>query len=299
MILFLAFSVPLLWLFLVYSRWERELAPNRLAWFQVSLRGILAGILGLILLTQLRRLFGFAWRPRVLLFGSVLLADHLTPVLLSVGAAILVLQGITRNQRGGALFLAVSSFLCGWFTVPGVVEAVTFWGRGDPYALILMPLLRVAEILALAPLLARFHPWEGSDGFLALLAAAAVALIGALPSFLYDLAYRGLAVILAACALLAVLAVFILSFRRVFLERSAGIPIGLATGTSARTADRSAPNAAGKSAATARAVSGTTDKSMSGTTGKSVSGTPGKPASPVSSRRRSPPAGRRGPGRRV
>lgn len=277
MILFLAFSIPLFWLFTAFSHWEREISPDRLAWFRIFLRGATAGIAGFLVLSAFRAVAGFAWRPAVLLYVSVLVVDHLAPMLLPVAGTILLMRRITAGRRGGALFLAVFSFLCGWFSTSGLIEAVSSWGRGDPYALVLMPLLRVAEILAASLILERFHPWDGRDALLAAAAAAAIALAAAVPSFLYDMARRGFASILAGASVVAALLVLIGNFPRVFLDRfaaAAGVP---ASGTAPR----------GASGATAKAVPVTAPKGASGR------------APLLTSRRKNPPAGRTGPGRRA
>jgi hypothetical protein len=214
MILFLIASLPLLFALVVTLPWDRKRAPVGLTVTTTFLKGILFFFPGYLAILIVRRIFGFSY-DGFLLYLSLLLRDHLAPVLTALGAFLLVQRRMELPGNEEHTFLVVFAFLSGFSSMVNITDALRTWGAWDMYVAFVLPSLRVGTTLGIALVAQRFYRWEGRDGALFCGAAGVLALLSAGVAFLLRSSRPGWA---AACAVIFVLGSalsFILQFPRV------------------------------------------------------------------------------------
>jgi len=212
--LFLIASLPLLFALVVTLPWDPKRAPVRLTLTTTFLKGVLLFFPGYLAILIVRRIFGFSY-DGFLLYLSLLLRDHLAPMLAALGAFLLMQKRMELFGSEEHTFLMVFAFLSGFFSMVNITDALRTWGAWDAYVLFLLPSLRMGATLGIALAAQGFYRWEGRDGVLFCGAGTVLALLSAAASFLLRSSRPGWA---AACALLFVLGSalsFILQFPRV------------------------------------------------------------------------------------
>ena len=186
MILFLLASLPLLFSLVVLLPWDRGRVPSALTTVSTYLKGLLIFFPGYCVMLIFRRIFGFSF-DGVLLYMSFLLRDHLIPGLAAVAGFLLLQRTLTLSGKEEDTFLAVFAYMAGFMTLLNVADALRTWGSWDTYSLFLLPVLRMAMVLAVALVAGRFYRWEGRDAALFAAAAAACAVALTFGSFLYGM----------------------------------------------------------------------------------------------------------------
>jgi hypothetical protein len=214
MILFLIASLPLLFALVVTLPWDRKRVPVGLTLTTTFLKGLLLFFPGYLAILIVRKIFGFSY-DGFLLYLSLLLRDHLAPVLAALGAFLLVQKRMELFGNEEHTFLVVFAFMSGFFSMVNITDALRTWDAWDPYVMFVLPCLRIGTTLGIALAAHRFYRWEGRDGALFCAASAALALLSAAVAFLLRSSRPGWA---AACAVIFVLVSalsFILQFPRV------------------------------------------------------------------------------------
>jgi hypothetical protein len=211
MVLFLLTGMPLFFAFLVLLPWNPERVPGRMLLAFQFLRGVLLFFPAWIVLLLLRRIAGFSYSGFPL-FLSLLVHDHLAPVLLAVGGFVLVARRLQYPPSDEGVFLVVASFLSGFCWMLGIADFIADYGRWDAHVLFLLPVTRLALVLFLATIARRYERWEGRKGLYCSAVAAGAAVLAATASFL-KLINRGvfgflLAVVFFAAAVLLAAAQF-------------------------------------------------------------------------------------------
>jgi cobalamin synthase len=161
-----------------------------------------------------RRIIGFSY-DGVLLYLSFLLRDHLIPVLAGAAGFLLVQKKLALSGREEDTFLGVFSYMAGFMTLLNIADALRTWGNWDAYTLFLLPVLRMAMVLAVALVARRFYRWEGRNAAYFSGAAAACAVVLALSSFLYGANRITWSILLAVGFFLAACVVVAFRFPRV------------------------------------------------------------------------------------
>jgi hypothetical protein len=202
MILFQIASLPLLFALVVTLPWDRRRVPGGLSLASTFLKGILLFFPGYLAILIVRKIFGFSY-DGFLLYLSLLLRDHLAPVLAALGGFLLVQRKLEMYGSEEHTFLTVFAFVSGFFSMVNITDMVRTWGTWDAYVVFLLPTLRIALALGLALSAQRFYRWEGRDGVLFCGGGAALSLLAALSSFLLRSSRPGWG---AACAVILVTA---------------------------------------------------------------------------------------------
>ena len=179
MVLFLLASLPLLFSLVVLLPWDPRRAPRPVALVIVFLKGVLMFFPGYLVVLLLRRIFGFSF-DGFLLYLSLLLRDHLVPMLVALGAFLLLQRKLDFPASDEGIFLTVFSFLAGFFSMMNIADALRTWGAGQAHTFFLLPFIRIGAALLLALVAQRYYRWEGQD-------AIALCTIGAVLAFLLDL----------------------------------------------------------------------------------------------------------------
>jgi hypothetical protein len=187
MILFLIASLPLAFCLILYLPWEPRRVPRALSVASTCLKGALMFFPGYLAMLIVRAIFGFS-HGGVLLFSSLFLRDHLTPLLAALGALVLLRAKLDIPATEEGIFLTTFAFLSGFLAMVNLADMVRAWGAWDFSVLFLVPVLRLSSALVIALMAPRFYlasigsfiaRW--SAGWAALLAfaclAAAVALL--------------------------------------------------------------------------------------------------------------------------
>src|SRR5512142_3545657 len=160
MTLFLLFSVALLFLLVAFLPWESVQYVRKLHLLSVFFTGLLcfvpAYLVCLIVGALVRSpLTGFP------LYLASLIKDTLAPLLLGLGCFILVQRRLEFPTSQEGIFLTVFSFLSGYFSLFGVTDWLSHFGQLDPGILFIVPLLRLASIVAVSVGALQFYRWEG------------------------------------------------------------------------------------------------------------------------------------------
>ena len=213
MILFLMASLPLFFFFVVLLPWDSELAPRALTLVDTFLKGVLLYVPGFLVMLVARRIFGFSYNG-ILLFLSLLLRDHLVPLLLGMGAFLLAQKRLDVRGTDEGIFLAVFSFLAGFLSMANITDLIAEWGTWDAHALFLLPALRIATVLLVSLAAQRFFRWEGKDGAAFCGAGAALAAILSVSSFFFRINRPGWSALFAALPFAASVALFAMRFPR-------------------------------------------------------------------------------------
>lgn len=161
----------------------------------------------------MRAIFGFSYEG-VLLFISLLLHDHLVPVLAGLGGFLLLQRKLDISRNDETIFLTVFSFLSGFFGMLNLTDAFFASGSWDPYALYLLPSLRLATVLFVSLFAQRFFRWEGTEGVLFCGAAAGLAVLLNFSGFFCRINRAGWSILLAVVPLLVATSFFAMRFPR-------------------------------------------------------------------------------------
>jgi hypothetical protein len=182
MILFLLASLPLAFCLVLFLPWEPRRVPRTLSVASTCLKGALMFFPGYLAMLVVRGILGFSY-DGALLFFSLLLRDHLTPLLASLGALVLLRPRLDIPATEEGIFLTTFAFLSGFLAMVNMADMVRSWGSWDFSVLIMLPLLRISSALLIALLAPRFYRWEGRDGVSFSAAAAGVAVLADFGSF--------------------------------------------------------------------------------------------------------------------
>jgi len=214
MILFLIASLPLFFLAVLWLPWEPRRAPEPVEMLRCLFKGALLFFPGLLVMLVVRRIFGFSYGG-LLLFLSLLLRDHLAPLLVALGSLLVIKDQLRVSGVEEENFLGVFSFLSGFLVMVNLSDLVRAWGDWNAYLLFLLPMLRISAVLFLSLVARRFYPWEGRDVVLFCLVGAALTAGLAVPGFLYYVNRVGWSILLTALPLLAAVVAFAMRFPRV------------------------------------------------------------------------------------
>ena len=217
MVLYLISSVPLLFAFVVFLPWNEGRAPRTLTLMATFLKGVLVFLPAYLVILLLRAIFGFSY-DGLLLYLSLLLHDHLVPVLAGLGGFLLLQRKLGISGDDETVFLVVFSFLAGFFGMLNLTDAFSASGSWDPYALFLLPSLRLAALLLVSLLAQRFFRWEGSDGAFFCAAATGLSILLSFSSFFCRINRAGVSTLLAIVSLLAGICFFAMRFPRVLRD---------------------------------------------------------------------------------
>jgi hypothetical protein len=180
--LFLVASLPLLFCIAIMLPWGRGVPPrlNRVTTF---LKGVLLFFPGYLVILILRGVAGFSYNG-FLLFLSILMRDHLAPLLTAVGAFLLLQRALRFSGTDEGTFLTVFCFLSGFLGMVNLTDLVRMWNVWTWYDLFLLPGLRLAAAIIVALLAPRYFRWEGRSGWFYALTVAGLAVLLAVASFL-------------------------------------------------------------------------------------------------------------------
>jgi hypothetical protein len=207
MILFLIGLLPLSFCLILFLPWEPRRVPRALSVASTCLKGALMFFPGYLAMLIVRAIFGFSYSG-ILLFASLFLRDHLTPLLAALGALVLLRTKLDIPATEEGIFLTTFAFLSGFLALVNLADLVRAWRAWDFSVLFLLPLLRLSSALVIALLAPRFYRWEGRDGVWFSAAAVGVALVASFGSFIarWNAGWAGLlafACLAVAVALLA------------------------------------------------------------------------------------------------
>jgi len=214
MVLYLLASLPIVFSLVVLLPWDARRVPQTISLVSTFTRGALIFLPAFLVMLIARRIFGFSFNG-FFLYLSLLLRDHLVPLLLGTGGFLLVQQKLDFPGTEEGVFLAVFSFLAGFLSLANIADLVAGWGRWDAHVLFLLPSLRIVAALFVALSAQRFFRWEGRDGLSFCGISALVAGLAALSSFVFRINRAGLSALLAAGAAAGALVLIALRFPRV------------------------------------------------------------------------------------
>jgi hypothetical protein len=207
MVLFLLASLPLLFSLVILMPWDRRQAPKTVALSMTFLKGVLIFFPAYLAVLICRRIFGFSY-DGFLLFLSLLLRDHLVPILAAIGGFLLLQKKLDFPATDAGIFLTVFSFFAGFFSMMNIADGVRTWGMGEAEVFFLLPFLRIGATLLLSLAAQRFFRWEGRDAFGWCATGAALSCLLTFGGFFFYSGRLGWAILLtAAPALLGVVMV--------------------------------------------------------------------------------------------
>jgi hypothetical protein len=213
MVLFLLSSLPLLFSLVVLMPWDRRQAPKPVALSIIFLKGVLVFFPAYLAILLTRWIFGFSW-DGFWLYVSLLLRDHLVPMLAGLGGFLLLQKKLTFPATDEGIFLTVFSFLAGFFSMMNIAEAVRTWGAGEADVFFLLPFLRIGAILLVSLAAPRFFRWQGRQGVAWCAAGAAISCVLTLGSFFFFNGRTAWACLVAAAPAAAGVVFFALRFPR-------------------------------------------------------------------------------------
>ncbi|HET6452135.1 MAG TPA: hypothetical protein VFI08_12530 [Spirochaetia bacterium] len=213
MVLFLVASLPLLFSLVVVLPWGPRQSPPALALVATYLKGALLFFPGYLVILIVRRIFGFSY-DGVLFFLSLLQQDPLVPLLTAMGGFLLLQKTLTITASDERVFLTTFACLSGFLSLVNIADALRTVGQWDAYVLFLLPCLRAAGVLIVALTARRFYRWEGRDGVMFFVAAAAASVGLTVCSYLAYSGRMGWAAGLSAAAVLGAVGVFAGRFPR-------------------------------------------------------------------------------------
>ncbi len=211
--LFLVLSLPLLYCLVIMLPWGRAGVPARLTLVATFLKGVLCFFPGYLVVLLLRAIFGFSY-DGFLLYLSLLLRDHFAPVLVGVGAFLIVQRTLAFSGTDEGIFLTTFSFLCGFLAMVNLTDVVREWNVWTGYDLFVLPVLRLATALLVGLIAPGFFRWEGRDGVMFAGAVTGLSLVLAAASFLVRRDLGGWGILVTVVALAAGINVFALRFPR-------------------------------------------------------------------------------------
>ncbi len=192
-------SVPLAFAFVAVLRKSPEAGPDGRALFFIFLKGLVSFVPGWLLLLIFRDIIGSSLYGFTLYF-SLLFRDHLFLFVLAAGAFALWQGRMEYPSTDEGIVLCVLAFLCGFFAPFGLVDFFALYGSLGADSLFLVPLLRLAGILAVAMISPRFYRFQGSYALGFMGAAAAASLVLALISWVFAVNLKVVGMILGAAA---------------------------------------------------------------------------------------------------
>jgi hypothetical protein len=213
MILFLLASLPVLFAFVILLPWSSKQAPGTLTLISTFLKGALIFFPGYLLILLGRRIFGFSYEG-FRLYLSLLLQDHLVPVLVSLAGFLLLQRKLALSGAEEGIFLSVLAFMAGFFSLLNIADTLRAWRIWDSYLLFMLPVLRMTLVLLVSLVAQRFYRWEGRDGAFFCVASTALALVPALVSYLFRANRPGLSIVFAVAAFVTAAVVFAMRFPR-------------------------------------------------------------------------------------
>jgi hypothetical protein len=216
MSLFLLLSFPLMFIFVTLLPWDVEAAPRPFFLVSTFLKGMLCFFPAYIALIIVRGIIGVSFTG-FLLYLSLLLREHLTPILLAVGAFLLLQRKLSFPHTREGIFLTIFSFLMGFFSLLAIADFIALFGRLGASTLFLEPLRRLGAVFVLSILAIRYHRWEGRDGAIFISACAGIALALAFIDWVYFVSFRGIAAILSSLVFCGSAFLFIRQFPRTLI----------------------------------------------------------------------------------
>lgn len=213
MILYLIAAVPLIFALVAFLPWSKSRAPRTLSLMATFLKGALVFLPAYLVILLMRGIFGFSYEG-FLLYFSLLLHDHLVPVLAGLGGFLLLQRKLDISRDDETVFLTVFSYLSGFFGMLNLTDAFFASGSWDPHALFLLPSLRLATILFVSLFARKFFRWEGTDGVLFCGAAAGIAILLNFSSFFCRINRGGWSILLAVVPLIVAISFFAMRFPR-------------------------------------------------------------------------------------
>ena len=193
MSLFAILGIPCLTLVLLFA--DRKPVPEgRIAIRRETpalefIKGFFYAVPCLVVMLLVRRYVPLSYRsfPLYLLF---LFTDHLIPVLF---LGVLCFLAYSQKTYGSLL-----PFGGGFYTLVGIVEVFTRYGRFEPYHLFLLPVVRMAGLLFFTIFFLRIVEWYGLIRVLFLILLAAVPFLSGAITYLYMSSYLFWAALLSA-----------------------------------------------------------------------------------------------------
>jgi hypothetical protein len=217
MSLFLITGMPIVFAFVIAARWTSTREPRREVLLSIFVKGLLCFLPGCILLAIFRGIVGFSLTG-FSLYLSLFFRDHLFPLALASGAFVLFQGKLEYPASEEGIVLAVFAFLSGFYALFGTMDFFVLYGYWGAEDLFLLPLLRIAAVLALSMIAPRFYRFQGSYAAAFMGCAAALCLPAAFICWIYAENYKILATILAGAAFCGTAAVIVIRFPGIFLE---------------------------------------------------------------------------------
>jgi hypothetical protein len=221
MSLFLVTSTPLILAFILVLRWALKREPRGEVLLSISLKGLLSFLPGYILLAIIRGIAGSSLTGFTL-YISVLVRDHLVPLVIAAGAFALWQGKLEYPASDDGIVLTAFAFFSGFYALFGIADFFALYGNWGAENLFLLPLLRIAAILSLSMIAPRFYRFQGSYAATFICCAAALCLPLALVSWIYAVNVKALAWILGGAAFCGAAGVFIMKFPEVFSRSNGG-----------------------------------------------------------------------------
>ncbi len=213
MILFLLFSLPLFFFFIIFLPWGTSKVPDPALLVSTFLKGLLLFFPAYLVILIVRKIFGFSFFGAGLFF-SLLLRDELVPLLAAVGSFILMRRKLDLQILEEGLFLGVFAFLSGFLSMMNLADMIRTWGLWDAYVLFLLPFQRIAAVLTIALAAKRYYPWEGREAALFCAVAGVAAVVLSISGFLFLNSRPWWAIILTALPVAATFIAFAMRFPR-------------------------------------------------------------------------------------
>jgi hypothetical protein len=221
MTLFLVFSVPLLFLLVAFLPWGAEPYVRKLSLLSVFFKGLLCFIPAYVACLIVDAIVGSPLTGFAL-FLSILIKDNLAPLLFGLGLFILVQKRMEFPVSQEGIFLTLFSFLCGYYALFGVTDWLSIFRQWDAGILFIVPLLRMAAIMAVSVGALLFYRWEGRSAAAFMGSAAGLCVVLTVIGWLYGVSFPWLSAVLALAAFLASIVFFALRFPRVLKAGTAG-----------------------------------------------------------------------------
>jgi hypothetical protein len=117
-------------------------------------KGAIWFVPALFVLSIIQNVFKVSYKP-IEHFFYYFYRDHFLYALLGV-VGYIVFYEINVTMRKKHSFLTPVTFLCGYYTLVSINDFLVYVGEFDVYLLFLLPLVRIATIIALALLIERF-----------------------------------------------------------------------------------------------------------------------------------------------
>ncbi len=181
--LFLVASLPLFYCLVIQLPWGRG-TPPLVARVTTFLKGALVFFPGYLVILILRGVAGFSYNG-VLLFLSLLMRDHLAPLLAAVAGFLLLQRTLRFSGTDEGIFLTVFCYLSGFLAMVNLTDLVRTWATWTWYDLFVLPLLRLGATILVSVSAPRFFRWEGRSAVLYGASVAGLAVVFTIASFLY------------------------------------------------------------------------------------------------------------------